>query len=329
MSNGQSRWDEIRRIHFESATAYRILGGLVLVGIGVWLGANLFAGDAGYGTNLYTEFISIAVTVFIIDILNRRRDERRREQELREQLVLDLHSPNNSTAIEAIHKMHVRDWLSGEESPLRKGVFFEVDWRNAQLSGSDLESAKFFGARLEGADLSAAYLYFAYMSQINLAKAKLRDAYLDCADLSFACLEGTNLSSASLLDTELKSANLNDADCSWANFEGANLEYTTMTYSDFDHVNLEKANLRNANLEGASFCNANLKGASLYDAHLKDVDLVNVKFDENTTLPHGGEWTHDTDMDQFTDPDHCDYWYFHHPYKPTHKEWQVPSSFSS
>ena len=102
-----------------------------------------------------------------------------------------------------------------------------------------------------------------------------------------------------------------------------------MTYANFYHANLENANLRNANLEGADFSDANLKGADLYDANLKDVDLADAKFDENTTLPHGGEWTHDTDMGQFTDQDHCDYWYFHDPYKPPHKEWQFPYSFNS
>ncbi len=93
MSEEQSRWDEIRKIQIESATAYRILGGLALVGIGTGLADTCFA-DEEYGTNLYTEFIGIAVTVFVIDILNRHRDERRREQELKDRLLREARSPN-------------------------------------------------------------------------------------------------------------------------------------------------------------------------------------------------------------------------------------------
>jgi hypothetical protein len=65
------RRQELREIRQEYKSFYQLMGGLVLVLIGIWLGANIFADDAGYGTNLYTELISVAVTVFVLDTWHR------------------------------------------------------------------------------------------------------------------------------------------------------------------------------------------------------------------------------------------------------------------
>ena len=62
--------------------------------------------------------------------------------------------------------------------------------------------------------------------------------------------------------------------------------------------------------KGADLRGANLQGADLFDANLEAAKLTNAKFDENTTLPDGSEWTPDTDPDlvRFTDPNHHDFW---------------------
>ena len=206
MSEEQSRWDEIRQIQIESATAYRILGGLALVGIGIWIGGHLFAGDTGYGTNLYTEFISIAVTVFIIDILNRHRDERRREQDKKDSLLRDLLSPVKNTAVQAFHELHELGLISGENSILREANLVGIkpgkvdlpstNLRGAYLIASDFRNAAFINSDLEGVCMRYANFSGANFANVNLKNADLEGANLENVDLFGADMSGANLPSS-------------------------------------------------------------------------------------------------------------------------------------
>ncbi len=55
----EDRWQTIRGIWKDWRNFYRISGGLVFVLFGVSIGAVLFANDAGYPTNLYTEVLRL------------------------------------------------------------------------------------------------------------------------------------------------------------------------------------------------------------------------------------------------------------------------------
>ena len=209
MSEKNSRWDEIRKIHIESATAYRILGGFVLVGIGVLLGVHFFAGDSGYGTNLYTEFISIAATVFVIDILNSRRDERRREQELKDRLLREARSPEGIIARHAYFELAEREMIYGEESVLCRANLFhsrpgKVDLQNANMEGAELREADFSNAELYGANLEKAILVRANLRDADLRRANLKNADLMKADLSGALLSRADLTGADLMYANAK-----------------------------------------------------------------------------------------------------------------------------
>lgn len=208
MSDENSRWDEIRRIHIESKRAYRILGGLVLVGLGVWLGANLFAGDSGYATNLYTELISIGITVFIIDILNSRRNEQLREEISKKQLVREVKSPDNATARNAVHELRDQGWLTGDDGLLRGENLDHANLENAYLSFARLDGAYLFGANLSGeTTLEGANLAFA-----NLTAANLSSAFIGRADFTNTNLWNADLRDAFLASTNMRGANLVGAD---------------------------------------------------------------------------------------------------------------------
>jgi uncharacterized protein YjbI with pentapeptide repeats len=111
----------------------------------------------------------------------------------------------------------------------------------------------------------------------------LTDGSLQRIALIMANLQGANLFRANLQRANLSGANLQEAFLSWADLQGASLEDTK----------LQEADLTMANLQGANLAGANLQ---------------NAKFDEYTTLPDGTNWTPDTDMARFTDPDHPDFW---------------------
>ncbi len=70
----QTGWEETKAIWQkpENRMFYRLLGAALLVGIGVLVGGAIFADRAvDYQINLFTDVISIAVTVLILDELNR------------------------------------------------------------------------------------------------------------------------------------------------------------------------------------------------------------------------------------------------------------------
>jgi len=123
-----------------------------------------------------------------------------------------------------------------------------------------------------------------------------------------ADLDDVQWTGARLWETNLQQANLEYANLKEASLDDANLQQTSL-YS----ANLQQANLGGANLQQASLDRANLQNASLLFTNLQGVDLqwANLRdtiFGENTTLPDGTQWTPDTDMTRFTDPDHPDFW---------------------
>lgn len=72
-------------------------------------------------------------------------------------------------------------------------------------------------------------------------------------------------------------------------------------------ANLRGANLQESNLEGVDLGGANLEGANLRDARLDAVNLEGADL-RGAYLPDGTNWTEDTDVTRFTNPDHPDFW---------------------
>lgn len=284
------RWQEIRGIHHEHKFFYQIGGGLLLVLIGVWIGTNLFAPaeDTGYFTNVYTEVLSIFVTVFILDRLAQRREDRNREIDLKEQLVRDASSLVNDVALNAVHQIRKRGWLVGD-----KGI----------LRGENLANADLHGARLQRANLQTAKLDFANLRRVNFNDANLVHADMVRSDIGEATLretdfQGANLSYANIVGATLVGANLNNATCLQSNLQGAHLW----------EANLEGTYLKGANLQNARLYQPNMEDIKLWRPNFLDGDLESAKFDESTILPDGSHWTPETDMARFTDPKHPKFW---------------------
>lgn len=319
----------------------------LLMLIMIWIGANLFNADNSYWTNLFTEGISIGVTVLILDRLN----EFRAEQQLKRRLIREAGSQSNETAKAAIDWMWHEGWLSGEDSlligsdlsranlsgvilhnanlskaKLPNGNMIAANLDGANLSGVEMPHAKFFGATLRetclrGANLQHADMREASMIQVDLSeadlwqadlkKANLFEANLEKATLRMAQMEGVHLDSANLLEASLVGVKLNNAGLADSDMRGALLTNT----------NLSGANLTRANLEDAALRWSNLRGTILYNANLRGVGLSNMSFDENTVLPdarlirteqgrqrYTKYWTPETDMRRYTHSEHPDFW---------------------
>ncbi len=142
----------------------------------------------------------------------------------------------------------------------------------------DLRLMEWRGANLEGSDLMRCDLRFVDLRCANLRSTQLHGAQLQYANLSGADLRGANLNKAFLLETDLSGANL----------EGADFERV---------IALKQVNFRGANLarlvkmtltpDGCDFSGADLRGANLAGAGLESNDLRGARYDRQTTWPAG------------------------------------------
>lgn len=149
--------------------------------------------------NVSSELASIAITVLIIDTLERRRDEAERlereqakEQERlerqRDDLVAQLNSRLNDDACRAAEKLRALGWMED-------GSLVGVQLRNANLEGADLrwanlQRAQFYRANLRGANLFGANLRYAVLTGADLREAQMGKIELEGAYLEGAKLEG-------------------------------------------------------------------------------------------------------------------------------------------
>ena len=275
---------KIRRRKHDVKDLSKVTGGVMLVTIGVFCGALLFADDSpmmeqflngftNYGTNLWTEAISVVLTIFVLNILSERRERRRRESDLRTRILREARSTVNIVANQAINEARDYGWLTGECKILQ----------NANLEHANLENAILWEAQLSGSDLE-----FANLRKANLLHARLKHA---------------NLRNAKLQEAQLILVNLRRADLYSANLVGAKLYGSDMQQANFELADLSDADLEETNLVGT--------------------DLRLATFNVHTILPDGKRWTPRTDLRRYTNPKHPQFWRSGAPQSPAYKGRQI------
>lgn len=277
-SKKRARTRSIRISQLQWIALLLILPALLIAALGylvqqghLSIGGPLAALGQSYATLIVIELASIAITVLIVDALFRRRDA---EQEKRE-LILQLGSPVNQVAQEAIRRLRIRGWLA--DGSLRQACLAHANLRGAELSKADLAGANLREADLRGADLRRTILRGA-----NLSGALLRGA-----DLIGADLRGSDLRVANLSETYLRDANLQDADLSFADLSRADLRWTKLIAANVSAANLEGANLHKADLSDATLSRVNLDRANLSDAEVTRRQIFHAKSLNGVTMPNG------------------------------------------
>lgn len=267
----ETDWRESEYSPEQQKFIYRLMGYAVLVIVGIIIGAGLF-GTGGalfagqddtraYSTNLYTEFISITITVLVLNTLAERREQNRRTADLKARLLREARSTVNDVAVQAINEIRENGWLTSADGLLKGANLVEANLRFVDLSKANLEFTKLIRTRLQ--------------------RANLMDANLIGAQLEGAKLQGANLASAKLLKANLNLAKLRKA----------NLNFSKMHFALFEDADLQFANLWGAELQSTLLWNTNLKGAYLNEAKIVDANLFGAQFDETTVLPDGTRWS--------------------------------------
>lgn len=225
--------------------------------------------------NASSELISIAITVLIIDRLNQIRAT---DQEKKE-LILQMGSPINAVAIEAVRKLKVMGWVK------------DGSLKGANLKGADLSDADLSDADLRDSDLTGAKLV-----KTNFTNANLQGSTLENSDLTSSIFKGTKINSKTTLTKYAKlvwhivneaadGEDLSNIDLSYANLKGAklngvSLESAVLEGAILEGASLNRANLENSILNGADLTNVNLVAARLQNSKLQACTLVKTNFEE-------------------------------------------------
>ena len=179
-----------------------------------WMGPLPIVAD--FYANVSTELASVALTVLVIDALN----ERRAIQREKESLILQMSSPINAVAREAVRVLRVRGWLV--DGTLRRANLLRANLRKAFLEKADLREVF-----LLKADLSGAYLQWS-----NLEGAR----ELELTQLvQVAYLRGATLQDGSRYDGRFKLA----GDLKWARTSEKIALNNAQAMADFYKVSLQ------------------------------------------------------------------------------------------
>ncbi len=181
---------------------------------------------------------------------------------------------------------------------LNDGECEGINFKNANLSGSDLQESDFTlvyltDADLSGANLSNSKFISCHLDNINLSGANLSHSEMFLCGFSGGNLSETNMSNADFsssefVDTNLAHSNLSysvfsyaefvNADLKHVNFENADLSDVDFTGADLSYANLTNANLVDSKLTNANFSGANLSGAKIHEL---DIHYVSVLGEDN------------------------------------------------
>lgn len=166
--------------------------------------SQVYEGPINLGTflsdfyaNISSELASIAITVLIIDNLNRRREvrdarirseerAREQEQELKRALLRRLASSVNAEAKRAAEELRDHGWLM--DGTCAGANLTKADLKDAYLSRANLSEVRMYRADLRGANL-----YKANLTKAKLNGADFRGASMTLINLTDANMPGCNL----------------------------------------------------------------------------------------------------------------------------------------
>lgn len=222
-----------------------------------------------YG-NFCAEFISISITILLIDYLY----ELKETKSLKSRLIRELGSEEKGLSSRALKELRENGWL-------QDGTLKNVDLQNANLSNLDLTDANLEGVNLKDANLNGAKLTRVNLNKANLTQAKLVRSNLENSKLNETIMHRVNLSEGILNRIEVTNVD----------FMTSNLELIEMTDSKLTDCKFEDVILKLTNLSRTHFINCNFLRADVHTSNIKESvfercnisDIQNWSYFENRT----------------------------------------------
>lgn len=189
---------EHRKLLTDHRQTYQLLGGLLVLLLGIWIGSQRYSADTGFETNLYTELLSIGVTILVLNWFADRRARNQRKQEL----LLQLSSPSNDFALEASRQLDQLGWLE-----------------DGTLSGTEFSGGNLKGAKFLAADLSRTWWIGAHFEKASLSETKFNEASFTFCFFNDTDCWRVDFENAVIASCVFRGANLIDANMCGARFD--------------------------------------------------------------------------------------------------------------
>ncbi|MCP4174825.1 MAG: pentapeptide repeat-containing protein [Fuerstiella sp.] len=154
-------------------------------------------------------------------------------------------------------------------SEWRSAILKKLTLADADLSGTNLESASFVSCDFASADLSTGAMNRTGFDLCDLSGADLSESNLRNSSFFKATLVETDFRNADLLSATLEQANARNA-----NFVAARMGDIFLAMTDLTEADLTGADLSGGNLEAAVLKSSDLALANFYDTHLEDTDFT-------------------------------------------------------
>ncbi|MCC5612667.1 pentapeptide repeat-containing protein [Nostoc sp. CHAB 5834] len=211
--------------------------------------------------NFSAEFISIAITILLIDYLYEKKDNTNRKN----RLVRELGSVDIGFTARALKELK-------ELGSLTDGSLIGADLSKADLSGLD-----FTGANLENVNLRGALLNSTILLNVNLRGANLDGAKLQEANLSHSNLVNVNMKKCNLYAALINEATINNVDFMRANLERCELINSIVDDSKFDQASFLLSDFSRTTMTNCKLIGVNVHSMSVRNTTFERCDLQDVK----------------------------------------------------
>jgi len=202
--------------------------------------------------NFSAEFISIAITILLINYLYDLKEN----LNVKRRLIRELASEEKGISSNALLELKEKGWL-------QDGSLKNIKLTNTNLSNQDLTGADLEGVFLDNADLTNAILKNVNLNNASLCKTILSNANLECASLNNSIIHSAQFYEAKLnkieainvdfMNSNMRLAQLSDCKFDDCKFEDVDFELSNLTDSKFKECNLLRVNLHSTNIKGAVF----------------------------------------------------------------------------
>ncbi|MDG1896989.1 MAG: pentapeptide repeat-containing protein [Fuerstiella sp.] len=158
---------------------------------------------------------------------------------------------------------------SNGNSEWKSAILKKLSLADADLSGTNLDSASFVSCDFANADLSECAMNRTGFDLCDLSHADLSQSNMRNSSFFKATLVETDFRNADLLSATLEQANARKA-----NFVAARMGDIFLAMTDLTEADLTGADLSGGNLEAAVLKSADLALANFYGTHLEDTDFT-------------------------------------------------------